>query len=272
MPTFQTPGPIAVRIDASAGWVRLVATDRADTVVDVLPGDDSRAPDVWAAEHTRVEFRDGTLVISGTKRGLALFRAGVIDVEIELPARSRLHASLASAAMRAEGEYADVKVVGATGGVELDAVTGRLKANIASGSFTVHSVQGSASVATASGDVTIGDLDGDLKFNGASGSLSVGRLRGHVKSRTASGSVDIVAAVRGGLSAHTGSGEVAVGVAEGTAARLDIVTRSGAVTNKLQPTDGPEHGDETLHLHVRSGSGDVNIYRANPAHETAAAT
>lgn len=272
MPTFATPEPIAVRIDANAGWIRLVATDRADTVVDVLPGDESRDSDVWAAEHTRVEFRNGTLVVSGTKRAQALFRGGIIDLEIELPARSSLQVSLAFATMRAEGEYTDVRVIAASGDVEVEAVRGRMKVNNGSGSFTAHTVDGSASVATASGDVTIGDLHGDLKFNGASGSLSVGRLRGGVKSRTASGSVAIASAVRGAVSAHTSSGEVEIGIAEGTAARLDITTGSGAVTNTLRPTDGPQQGDETLVLRVRSGSGDANIRRANPAHETAAAT
>jgi hypothetical protein len=70
------------------------------------------------------------------------------------------------------------------------------------------------------------------------------------------------------VSAHTSSGEVAVGVAEGTAVRLDIITGSGMVTNRLQPSDGPELGDQTFVLQVRSGSGDVNIHRAHRAHET----
>ena len=240
-----------------------------DSYVDAVI-DDCRAKMTKAVEHTRVEFRDGTLVVAGTKRGLALFKGGVIDVEIELPARSRLQVSLGLATMRAEGEYGDVKIAAATGDVEVDVVKGRLKANNASGSFTVHTVEGSASVATASGGVTIGDLHGDLKFNGVDGSLSVDRLSGDVKSRTVSGSVDVVAAVRGGVSAHTSSGEVAVGVAEGTAARLDIVTGSGVVSNDLQPSDGPQQGDETFVLNVRSGSGDVRIRRAN--HDPVGAT
>jgi hypothetical protein len=251
-----------VRIGASAGWIRLFATDRADTVVTVRPRNESRGPDVWLAERTRVNFRNGALSVSGPRPGLLLFRNGAIDLEIALPARSRLHASLATAAMRADGEFADVKVFGANGDVEIDVVTGRLKAHNASGSLTVHGATGSASVTTASGDVAIWDLDGDLKLNAASGSLSVGRLRGSVKARTASGSVAVTAAVRGELSAYTNSGEVAVGVAEGTAARLDIITASGVVTSALQPSDGPEQGDETFALQVRSGTGDVNIHRA----------
>jgi Toastrack DUF4097 len=268
MPTFETPEPISVRIEAAAGSIRLIASDRSDTVVEVRPHDESHSSDVWAAEHTRVDFRDGKLVVSGAKRGLPLFRGGAIDLEIALPSRSWLFAALASADMRAEGEFADFRFAGGSGDVEADSVAGKLKAANASGSLTVHAVEGSASVATASGDVTIGNLDGDLKFKAASGSLAVDRLRGYVKSRTASGSVAVVAAIRGSVSAHTSSGEVAVGVVEGTAVRLDIITGSGVVTNRLQPSDGPEDGDETLVLHVRSGSGDVTVHRATPAHET----
>jgi hypothetical protein len=268
MPTFQTPEPIAVRIEVAAGSVHLVAADRADTVVEVRPRDESRSSDVWAAEHTRVDFRDGVLVVVGAKRGLPVFWGGAIDLEISLPSRSRLHVSLASADLHAEGEFGDFRFAGASGDVEVDSVVGKIKVTNASGSLSVRTAQGGATVSTASGDVTIGNLDGDLKFEAASGSLTVDRLRGHLKSRTASGSVDVAAAVHGGLSAHTSSGEVAVGVAEGTAVRLDITTRSGVVTNRLQPSDGPEPGDQTFILQVRSASGDVNIHRAHRAHET----
>ncbi|OBG22111.1 DUF4097 family beta strand repeat-containing protein [Mycobacterium sp. 852002-51057_SCH5723018] len=272
MPTFATPEPIAVRIDAIEGSIRLVATDRADTVVQVLPRDFSRDSDVWASEHTRVDFRDGKLVVSGAKRGLAFFRNCATDVEIALPARSRLQASLGSADLRAAGEFRDVRIATASGDVQIDAVTGNIKATNSSGSFTVHTVHGNAWIATASGEVSVGELDGDLKFKAAGGSLTVRRLSGHLKAHTASGSVEVAAAVRGGVSAHTSSGEVTVGVAEGTAARLDIVTGSGAVSNDLQASDGPHQGDETLVLQVRSGSGDVSVRRANPARETVPAT
>jgi len=272
MPTFATPDPISVRIEANNGSIRLVATDRADTVVEVRPRDERRNSDVWAAEHTRVDFRDGKLIVSGAKRGLALFRDCSVDVEIALPSRSRLHASLASADLRAEGEFADFRLASASGEVEVDSVVGNIKVANSSGSFTVHAAQGSVWIGTASGDVTVGHLGGDLKFKAASGSLTVDRLCGYVKARTASGSVDVAAAVRGGVSAHTSSGEVAVGIVEGTAARLDIVTGSGVVNNELQPSDGPQQGEETLVLHVRSGSGDVCIRRASAAHETVAAT
>jgi hypothetical protein len=268
MPTFATPEPISVRIETGGGSVRLVATERADTVVVILPSDESRGSDVSAAEHTRVQFEDGTLTVSNPKRGLPLFRGGGdVDVEIVLPRRSRVHAALGSADLRAEGEFTDFGFVGSSGDVEVDVVKGNVKAENASGSFTVHTLDGGASISTASGYVRLGSLDGELKFKGASGSLTVDRLRGDVRSQSASGSVTIAAAVRGAVSAHTSSGEVIVGVVEGTAVRLDIVTASGAVTTRLQPADGPEQGDETLILGVRSSSGDVTVRRASPARE-----
>lgn len=267
MPTFETPEPISVRIQVGDGSIRLVATERSDTLVEVRPRDGARNSDAWAAEHTRVDFRDGELTIAGAKRGLPRFRGGAVDIEIALPSRSRLHASLGSADVRAVGEFADVRFASASGNIEVDKVIGKAKATNSSGSITVHTAEGKVSAATASGAVSVGELDGDLKFRAASGSLTVDTLRGRVRSSTASGSTTVVAAVRGAVSVHTSSGEVTVGVVEGTAVRLDIVTRSGVVTNLLQPTDGPEQGDETLHLEVRSASGGVNIHRARPVHQ-----
>lgn len=267
MQTFDTPQPISVRIEAGVGSVRLAATERADTVVQVRPRDESCGSDVWAAEHTRVDFRDGKLVISGAKRGLPRFRGGAVELDIALPSRSRVYASLASADLHAEGEYSDFRFGSASGAVDVESVTGKIKGATASGSFRVNSVEGYATLGTASGAVHVGVLDGELKFKAASGSLTVDALRGSLKSRTASGSVAVGAAVRGAVSAATGSGDVAVGIPEGTAARLDITTGSGVVSNRLSPSDGPELGDETLSLQVRTGSGDVNIHRATPAHE-----
>jgi hypothetical protein len=271
MATFDTPRPISVRIEAGGGAIRLVAGDRSDTVVEVRPRDETRGADVWAAEHTRVDFRDGKLFISGPRRGVPRLRGGAIDVEVALPSHSRLHASLASADLRAEGEFGDCKLASASGRVEVDAVTGKIRAANASGSFIVHRAEGKVSANTASGTLRIGELDGELKFQAASGSLTVETLRGTVKSRTASGSVRIVAAVRGGVAASTSSGELAIGVVEGTAARLDVFTRSGVVTNTLQPTDGPEQGDETFVVQARSSSGNVEIHRATPAQPIPAA-
>jgi len=96
MPTFDTPEPITATVEIAAGAVRLVATDRTDTVVQVRPRDESRPHDVKAAEQVRVDFSNGTLAVS-SNRGFSFPRRGAVVVDVALPSGSRLQASVASA-------------------------------------------------------------------------------------------------------------------------------------------------------------------------------
>src|SRR3984893_14452457 len=244
MPKFDTPEPITARIEIAAGRVRLNATDRDDTLVEVRPCNESRAADVRAAERTRIDFAHGTLTVSAGRWGPFGARTGAVEIAVELPSRSRLDVSVASAQVRADGEYAHCRMASP------------------SGDLAAGTTNGSVSVSTASGDASIGALNGDLTFQAASGRLTVERLHGTLKTRTASGSVAVATAVDGEISAHTASGEVEVGVAAGTAARLDIVTASGGVTSELQPSAGPARRAATLLLHVRTASGDVTVRRS----------
>ncbi|MFG1929635.1 DUF4097 domain-containing protein [Mycobacterium sp. NPDC048908] len=262
MPKFDTPQPITATAEISAGSVRMIASDRDDTVVDVRPRDESCSHDVRAAEQVRVEFNNGGLLVS-SRRGFSFPRRGAVIVDIALPSGSRLNTAAASADITADGSYADCVFASASGDVEVGSVLGNLKADSASGGITVADVSGSASVSTASGDAVIGTLDGDLKFRAASGSVVVKRLRGQLNTRTASGDVTVASAVSGGVSAQTASGDVMVGIAEGTAAKLDVHTRSGAVHNSLTQSDGPSPGDETLVVHAQTASGDVVVQRAS---------
>jgi DUF4097 and DUF4098 domain-containing protein YvlB len=247
MPTFATPQPITARVQASAGSIRLIAGERPDTTVEVRPRDESSAVDVRSAEQARVYYANGTLSVSPAKFGFLGYRMGAVDVVIELPSRSRVDVAVASADVHAEGEFAD------------------FRSNSASGGLQVSSIRGSAKITSASGDAAIADLDGQAEFQAASGSLTLDRLRGDLKSQVASGSVRVAAAVSGAVVAHTSSGDVEIGIPKGTAARLDVMTGSGTVTNRLQPSDGPEHGDDTVVVQVRTGSGDVDIHRAATA-------
>ena len=52
MPTFDSRGPIAVNLEVGLGEIRLLATDRTDTVVDVRPADPAKKGDVSAAQQT----------------------------------------------------------------------------------------------------------------------------------------------------------------------------------------------------------------------------
>jgi DUF4097 and DUF4098 domain-containing protein YvlB len=250
MPSFHTPQPITATIEAAAGSVRLVATQRDDTVVEVRPHDPSSQDDVRSAEGARISYANGRLAVAPAKHGFLGQRMGAVDIDVELPSHSSAQVSVASADVHVEGDFADFRFASASGNLALQSITGRLNA------------------ATASGNVDVGLLDGDVKFQAASGSLTLDRLRGNAKSQTSSGSVSIATAVSGAVVAHTASGDIEIGIPEGTAAQLDIITASGVVTNRLQPSDGPNASDETLLVRVRTASGDIDIHRAVQAHGT----
>jgi Putative adhesin len=244
MPTFHTPEPITADIEVVSGSVNVVASDRGDTVVQVSPRDPSRAADIRIAEGARVDFRNGTLTVSAGRRIISLGNGGAVIIDIELPSRSRLQVSTASAQVRADGAFSDCRFATASGDATVETVTGNLKAD------------------SASGDVTIGELTGDAKFRAASGSLAVRHLIGTVNAQTASGDTGVATAENGTISVQTAGGDVEIGIPEGTAARLDVRTHSGHVRNTLQASDGPVDGDETVTVHVRTGSGDVRVQRA----------
>ena len=128
-----------------------------DTVVEVRPRDESRQHDVKAAEQVRVDFSNGTLAVA-SNRGFSFPRRGAVIVDVALPSGSRLQASVASANVTADGEYADCKLASASGDLVVESAWGNIKADTASGDITVAAPSDSASVSTASGDATFGDL------------------------------------------------------------------------------------------------------------------
>jgi hypothetical protein len=93
MPTFDTPEPISVTVELGVGDIRIVASDRTDTVVDVQPSDASKKSDVTAAAQTRVEYAGDRLLVKAPKGWRQYtFRGGgeSIAVQIELPAGSQV--------------------------------------------------------------------------------------------------------------------------------------------------------------------------------------
>jgi Putative adhesin len=282
MPTFDTPQPIFASIDIGAGRVRISASDRADTIVEVRPTDESEDADVKAAEATRIEYGNGRLVVEGPKSKLrSLFRrTASIDVTVELPTDSRVDAK-GSADVRSEGRLGDAEFSSAAGDLRLHH-TGRLKLRTAAGDISVARAVGHADVGTAagkiwigeidgtavaktsSGDVDVGEVTGDLRLNTAYGDISVDRALATVAAKTAYGSVRIGEVVRGSVVLTTGYGDLEVGIAAGTAAWLDVNSQFGTVRSDLHAADAPEPAAETVEVRARTGYGDIVIRRTDP--------
>ncbi|MEU0563471.1 serine hydrolase [Dactylosporangium sp. NPDC006015] len=220
MQKFDTPAPIAAVLDIPAGRVRVVAADRADTTVEVLPADASKSRDVKAAEQTTVAYGDGVLRVGTATQNQILGPTGSVELTVRLPTGSRIEAKAAAAEFRAVGRLGDVTFDGAHGAVELDEAA-------------------------------------SVRLVSHAGDISVGRLGGPAEISTQKGDIRITEAVRGTVVLRTQHGAISVGAAHGVSASLDAGTSSGRIRNTLRNSEGAaaqlnirattEYGDITAH-------------------------
>jgi DUF4097 and DUF4098 domain-containing protein YvlB len=281
MPTFDTPEPISAVVDLVVGDVRITASDRGDTSVEIRPSDESHQPDLRAAEQTRVEYSAGQLLVKAPRqRNLSLFgKPGSIDVTIGLPAGSQVHGDASVAAFRCAGRLGECRVKTSAGDIQLEH-TGPLEANTGAGAVAVDRVAGPAEVSTGSGRVRLGQVDGpaviknsngdswigeaagDLRVNAANGSIAVDHANADVNARSASGDIRVGGVTRGTASLKTSFGEIEVGIQAGTAARLDVHTQFGRIHNHLDSSDAPGPSDQTVEVSARTSYGDIVIRRS----------
>jgi DUF4097 and DUF4098 domain-containing protein YvlB len=286
--TFDTTAPISVALDLYVAEVRLVATERADTIVEVRPADPDRPADVRAAENTRVEYDETTRTLSVVSHkprsrfvNFSSKRPESIDLLIQLPTDSDVRGEAGIGDFESEGMLGTVVLKTDMGAVRL-AETGPLNLHSGVGTVTVEGVSGSAQVQSSSSDIRIGAVDGTADVFTANGKAWVGVVTGAATVKTANGSVsvdralsDLVAAssngavrvgevVRGKVSATSKNGSVEVGVREGSAAWLDLNTGVGRVYNELASADAPEAGEpvDKVEVHASTKLGDVTIRRA----------
>lgn len=281
MPTFDTPEPISAEIILGVGDVRITASDRRDTMVEVRPSR-SRQGDVLAAEQTRVEFAGGRLLVKAPRgwRAWSPFGdGGSVDVTIELPAGSRVTGDAAMAAFHCAGPLGECRIKTAMGDIELEeAATAQLRSSAgdlvlericghadlstASGNVHVRRIDGTAVIKSSHGDTRVAEIVGQLRVHGANGDIEVEHSDGSVVLRTARGDIRLGAAAAGAAEAQTAYGAIDIAIYEGTAAWLDLQTTYGHVHNELGPADGPEPGESRVQVRARTAMGDISIRRS----------
>ncbi|MFI1182047.1 DUF4097 family beta strand repeat-containing protein [Streptomyces sp. NPDC020799] len=198
MQKFATPAPISAVLDIPAGRVQLIAADRADTTVEVLPANRAKGRDVQAAEQTTVDFADGVLRIRTAGAKNQFFGpSGALEITVQLPVGSRVEAKAAASELRGVGRLGDVVFDGAYHQIKIDEAA-------------------------------------SLRLTAVDGDVEVGRLGGPAEISTARGDIRITEAVRGTVVLRTQSGDISVGAARGVSAALDAGTSYGRISNALK--------------------------------------
>jgi DUF4097 and DUF4098 domain-containing protein YvlB len=281
MPKFETPGPITATIEPGIGYVTIVASDRADTVVEVRPTNPDSASDVDAAQRTTVDFTGGTLTIKAPRfRPFSRSdKTRSIGVTVELPTGSHVHGASGIGDLTATGRLGDVSYKTGVGHVQLDEVAG-LSVTSASGNVVGKRITGKVTITTASGRLQLGELvdggtlknsngatvvgtvRGPIKLRSANGDITVEAAADDVEAKTANGAIRVLDAERGSLTLETAMGEIEVGVPEGTAAWLDVKTKFGRVRNEMTASGAPPANADKVEVHASTAFGDIIVRRA----------
>jgi DUF4097 and DUF4098 domain-containing protein YvlB len=282
MPNYETPEPISLTLELGAGDVRITASDRTDTVVEVRPSDEADESDVKAAQQIRVDYTNGVLRVTGPKMRPFDFSRGKtksVDVSIELPTGSQVSAAMQMGDFRGAGRLGDCRVKTSVGNVWLehtgplhlntsaghvtvDAITGNAEISTGSGKVQIGEIEGTAVVKNSNGDTTIDAVTGDLRVRAANGDIHVERAGAGVDAKTSNGSIRLGEVIRGSVVLGTAMGHLDIGIADGTAAWLEVNTGFGHVHNQMEIATRPEEAHQTVEVRGRTSYGDITIHHS----------
>jgi len=197
------------------------------------------------------------------------YEALSVDVNVMVPAELDVKIITASGDVQLASVAGASEVTAASGSVEATGI-GKLRIDVSSGDMTIsgvtgnaflssasgdieaHHVSGDAAVRSASGDITLSEIGGDLTAASTSGDVTVNGVRGVVFSGT-SGSAQFTG-VRGKVAASAASGDVEVVASPTSAANYEIRTSSGQIELRF---DNAVKGG--FALKAQTTSGDISV-------------
>ncbi|GAB3842773.1 DUF4097 domain-containing protein [Dactylosporangium cerinum] len=277
MPRYDVSGPIDLDVAVGVAFVDIVASDRNDTVVEIVPGKPGRKGDESLVRETMVSF-DGGRVRVKVPRRLSLFgRSDTVEVRCEVPTGSRLTIENTYGSVRARGVLGDSRIVAKYGGVtadtfanlvleasygnsDIDEVTGRLDVTAGHGALRVQHVHGNARLRASYASMELGTVAGDVEAT-TSGALTIDRALGDVTARSAHGPIRIREVNGGTIRLDNGHADVDVGVPTGVGAWIDASSDNGRLLSELTPDPAAAQSDRTVALHLHANYGNVIIRR-----------
>lgn len=265
MHSFTTTGPITLDSNLHNAHLNVTTTTENLATVNITSAPDTEPPAI------DVDFNEGLLTVRHntdrqTSGGGLLERitkaltnnTPAVTIDVTLP------------------EESTATLVGRSGSINVTNLPGLTKAAMNSGKITVDRGE-NCSLAVTSGKIEVDRLEngqakvtsgkitinhcGNTELKTTSGKITVEQLVGTTHAKVTSGNLHIARAVEGSLTANVTSGNVFVGVPQGTACLTDVSSTAWAASCDLEPIAEPDPADKKLELTVQATSGKVSIRR-----------
>src|SRR6476646_5368487 len=168
----------------------------------------------------------------------------------------------------------------ASGRVQLDRIR-VLQANISVGEVTIghiaeratidgaafamriSEVRDTVKLTNSGGQTWIGHASADLDLSSGHGGFDIDRADGSVTAKTGDGTIRIGRLTRGQAELLNRSGNIEVGISEGTVARVDANSERRSVRNSVPSQETPDTPDNKVTVHARTRYGDIIIHEAS---------
>ena len=248
--TYTTPLPLELDVGIPSGDIEVETVEGGESNITV-DGDDR------LLEEVEIRQDGDRLVVSYRGKGKIGFSLSPFAIVFgnELKVRAKIP------------HGAGVKVKTASADTDLEGHFGPLGINSVSGDFRLRGeVAGDASLKTVSGDAELERVDGDLSVQTVSGDVRSGPVAGSANAKTVSGDIRFDAVIAGDVRFTSVSGDVEIGIAEGSSVDVDAGSTSGDLSSEVplgsEPVQGEGASAPTVVLRGRTVSGDVKVFRA----------
>lgn len=248
--SFHTPQPVTLEVTIPSGDVDVETVDGEETHL-VVDGDERLLEQVEVrqdGDRVSVVLRGKSKIGFSFSLGSLMFGNEGITVRARVPHGSSVKTKTASA---------DIDLVGRLHGIDVNAVSGDLRIR--------GEVEDDVKIRTVSGDVELDQIGGGLSVQTVSGDVRAVRVGSDVDLKSVSGDMRIEALTAGEVRFTSVSGDVELGIAQGSFLDVDAGSTSGDLSSEvpLASAPGSEGGDgPTVVLRGKTISGDVRVFRA----------
>jgi DUF4097 and DUF4098 domain-containing protein YvlB len=248
--TFHTPLPVELEVGIPSGDIEVESGEGEESLV-TIDGDERLLEEVEIRQ-------DGNRVVVAY-RGKGKFGLSLTPFSLVFSNELRVRATVPHGA--------DVKVKTASADTQLAGHFGELAVNAVSGDVRLRGeIAGTASLKTVSGDAQLDRVGGDLAAQTVSGDLRIGPVGGSADAKTVSGDIRLDSVSAGDVRFTSVSGDIAIGIAPGSAVDVDAGSTSGDLASEVplgsEPVVGEGENAPTVVLRGRTVSGDVKVFRA----------